>query len=77
MALFYSDADAKINTGNFFFEKENANLSTRQINQLYSSLFPALAQLRDFFLNLGRRDLCSLVFSGKIGQLLPINILII
>ena len=29
-------ADAKINTGNFFFEK-NANLSTRQIKQLYST----------------------------------------
>ena len=28
-------ADAKINTGKFSFEK-NANLSTRQINQLYS-----------------------------------------
>ena len=30
-------ADAKINTGKIFFEK-NANLSKRQINQLYSIL---------------------------------------
>ena len=34
-------ADAKVNTGKFLFEK-NANLSTRQINQLYSTLNPVL-----------------------------------
>ena len=33
-------ADAKINTGKIFFEK-NANLSTCQINQLYSTLLAA------------------------------------
>ena len=29
-------SDAKINTGKILFWKKNANLSTRQINQLYS-----------------------------------------
>ena len=39
MGVVLTAPDAKINTGKFFFEK-NANLSTRQINQLYSTSYP-------------------------------------